>query len=111
MNGPGAAVGNEREVTRVAALLGRDRPQGPGHAGVRDAVDAVGRLEHGQPERICDARHGFLGELPPDCDLTVGDRSGGHEPEHDVRVGDRRLDPPAAVARRPGSAPALRGPT
>ena len=51
MNGAGAAVGDEREVTRVAALLGRDRPQGPGHAGVRDAVDAVGRLEHGQPER------------------------------------------------------------
>ena len=47
----GAAVGDQREVARVATLLRRDRAQRPGHAGVRDPVDPVGRLEHRQPER------------------------------------------------------------
>ena len=55
VDGPGAAVGDDREVARVAALLGRDRPQRPGHARVRDAVDAVGRLEQREPERLGDA--------------------------------------------------------
>ena len=59
---PRAAVGDDREVARIAALLRRDRPQRPGHARIRDAVDAVGRLEHREPERPGHALHGSLGE-------------------------------------------------
>ena len=39
----GAAVGDQRELARVAALLGRDRAQRAVHARVRELVDAARR--------------------------------------------------------------------
>ena len=98
----GAAVGDQRELARVAALLGRDRAQRAGHARVRELVDARGRLEQRQPERPGDARDRLLGQLGRDRDLPVGDRARRHQPEHDVRVGDRRVLAAAPVAGRPG---------
>ena len=51
----GAAVGDQREVARVAPLLGRDRAQRARHPRVRDPVDPARRLEQRQPERLRDA--------------------------------------------------------
>jgi hypothetical protein len=100
VNRPGAAVGDQREVARVAPLLGRDRPQRPRHPRVRDPVDPTRRLEEGQTERLGDAAHRLLGQLRGDRDLPVGDRAGGHVAEDDVCVGDRWLDAAAPVAGR-----------
>ena len=109
MDWPRAAVGDDREVAWIAPLLRRDRPQRPGHARIRNPVDAVGRLEHREPERAGHALHGSLGERRVDRDLAVGHLSRRHEAEHDVGIGDRRLDAPPAVARGAGrSAGALR---
>ena len=101
VDGTRAAVGDDREVTGIPPLLRRHRSQRARHAGVRDAVDAVGGLEHRQPERRRDALDGGLGQLAPDRDLAVRDLTDGDEAEHDVRIGHRRLDAPAPVARRP----------
>ena len=51
----GAAVGDEDEIARVAAALGRDGAQRAHHRGVREAVDPARRLEHREPERLGDA--------------------------------------------------------
>ena len=46
----GAAVGDQGEVARVAALLGRHRPQRAHHPRVRDRVDPGGELGRGHVE-------------------------------------------------------------
>ena len=48
---PRAAVRDERELARVAALLRRDRPQRAHHRRVREAVDAARDLDRREPER------------------------------------------------------------
>jgi hypothetical protein len=97
---PRAAVGDQREVGRVAPLLRRDRPQRAHHRRVRQVVDAPCRLDRRQPEGPPGARQRPLRTLAVDRDLPVADRAGRDEPEQDVRVGDGRLVAAEAVARR-----------
>ena len=47
----GAAVGDEDEVGRIAPALGGDGTQRPHHRGVREPVDAAGRLVGCEAER------------------------------------------------------------
>ncbi len=56
MYGAVAAKGHQCELARIAAPLGRDRAQGPGHGRVRDPVNAVRRLIHRYPQRTGDLR-------------------------------------------------------
>ncbi len=56
VNGAGAAVGEEHEVGRVAALLGRDRTQGAHHRAVGQVVDAACRLDRREPEPPAERR-------------------------------------------------------
>ena len=98
----GAAVGDQRELARIAALLGGDRAQRTHHPRVRDPVDPARGLEHGQAERPGDAADRLFGQLARDLDLAVRNGALGDEAEHDVGVGHRRLDPTASVAGRPG---------
>ena len=99
---PGAAVGDQRELARVAALLGRDGAERAGHARVRDRVDAGGSLDGVEAERLRDALERRSASSREMVICAVGDRPGRHVAEEDVRVGDRRLLAAAAVAGRPG---------
>ena len=101
----GAAVGDQREVARVAALLGRDRPQRAHHPRVRDRVDPGGEPRARQRRAARRARSSApaAGELGRDVDLAVRDGARRHQAEHDVGVGHGRLVAAAAVAGRPGS--------
>ena len=99
---PGAAVGDQRELARVAALLGRDRAQRAVHARVRELVDRRRRPRAASaPSGSATRGDRLLGELGRDRDLPVGDRARRHQPEDDVRVGDRRVLAAAPVAGRP----------
>ena len=89
-SGPGAAEGDQREVTRVDAALDRDEPERARHLGVGDVDDgAAGRSRRapGRPRRSVehDARREAVR---------------GSRPRSEVRVGHRRLRAAAAVARR-----------
>ena len=87
---PGPAEGDEREVTRVVALLDGDDPQGAEHFRVDD-VDDVGRVD--RPE-------GTLGRRS--VELEPAGKARGEPAEEQVGIGHRRLLPAAAVARRAG---------
>ena len=103
VDGPGAAVGDQRELARVAALLRRDRAQRARHPRVRDRVDAGGELERSTGRAAPrHARAPASASSREIVDLPVGDRPGGHVAEEDVRVGDGRVDAAAAVAGGPG---------
>ncbi len=102
-SGPGAALGDEREVARVEALAHRvllDRL----HHRVREDLDgAHRRLLDAHPERL---RGPLLERLARAVGLeghAAAEEGVGHEPaEVHHRVGRRRLGAAAAVRRRAG---------
>ena len=96
----GAAVGDEREVGRVAALLGRDGAQRAHRRRVREVVDAARRLERREAELRAERADGLLGQLARDGQRAGRERAGRDVAEHDVGVGHGRLGAAEAVAGR-----------
>lgn len=53
VEGTGAAVGHQGEIGGVVAFFHGNHTDGPGHVGVDDADDALGRCLHGESHRVC----------------------------------------------------------
>ena len=94
----GAAVGDEREPARVVPAVGRHEAERLRHVRVRDIDDALRDALAGEAERLGERVERAAGRL--DVQLQVaGEKELGREtPEHDVRVGRRRLRSATAVA-------------
>jgi hypothetical protein len=56
VNRPGTTEGDESELARIVSTIDSHRPDRLGHARVRDAVDASGRVD-------CRIESGFGGEF------------------------------------------------
>jgi hypothetical protein len=96
----GAAVGDQRELARVTALLRRNGPQRAHHRRVRKAVDAARRVECRQLERLRDAADRPLREIPGDVEVAAGEAARRDIAEIDVGVGDGGLVATASIAGR-----------
>ncbi len=100
---PRAARGDQSEVARIVALGDRDLAHGERHLGDCDIDDRLRRRGQAHLQRI-----GDLLQDPPGRGLGVEHHLTAQEivriepPQREVRVGDRRLGSPAAVAYRPG---------
>ena len=96
-----AAEDDQREAARVDAAARRRFADGVRHVGVHQPEDALGGLDHRQLERLRDARaHRGVGALGVEPHGAAGEAIGIQVAEHDVRVGDGRLDAAAAIAHR-----------
>ena len=93
--------------------LDRDEADGAGHAGVRDLDDGFRRARGVEPEGMPHMREDSLRRRADvETRELVADRAFRVDAaEHHVGVGQRRARVAAAVAGRPGSEPALSGPT
>ncbi len=90
---PGASERDEREVARIVAALDRDDAKRPEHFRVHD-VDHIGRIDVAERPGGC-----LPVELQPTGQLR-------RQPsQQQVRVGYRRRQPAASVARRPRRRP------
>ena len=99
---PRAAKGKQRELRKVVTALGRHRPDRPAHVGVGDPNDAVGR----RLSRQAQGRRDVLGNDAPRRRLVHGHRAleqrhGIEAVQGDLRIGNGRLDPAAAIGDRP----------
>ena len=112
MHGAGAAVGDQREVARVASALGRDRPQRPWV--IRALAIAC------TPAAVLGRRSSSVGAIPLERLLAElgrheqvarGQRPGRMKPRKTFGVGDGRLLAAAAVAGGPRSRARAPGPT
>ena len=111
-SGPGAAEGDEHEVARIVAALHRDEAHRADHVGVGDLHDAAGRGERIEAEgRGHPLGNGAAGRVGVERHLAAQEERRVEAAQRQVRVGDGRRGAAQAVARRPGRAPALRGPT
>ena len=107
----GAAERHQRIVARIVAALHRDHPDRPRHVGGDHRDDALRRRHQAEAERRGEPRDRCQREIPPDRHAPAQQMRRIERLQHDVGVGHRRFVVAAAVADRPGSAPALRGPT
>ena len=98
-----AAAGHQHRVTRVDPLVDRDVPHGRDHVLVGDGEDRPRGPLQRQPERL---GHGALdracGGGRVEVQPAAEEVRGIDVPERHCRVGDRRLGPAEAVARRAG---------
>ena len=86
--------------------------RGIGHVLVDDFADAVGGMDRREAERLADvALERASAASTSSANLPPAKRARIDPAEHEIGVGDGRRRAAAAVARGPGSAPALSGPT
>ena len=98
-----SARGDQSEVARIVALGDRDLAHGERHLGDRDIDDRLRRAGRAHRERIGDLLQDPQGRgLGVERHLTAEEIIRIEPPQHEIRVGDRRLGSPAAVAYRPG---------
>ena len=106
VDGARAAEGQQREVARVAAALGRHLPQGPHGADVGDLVDAFGRPQQVQPQRLGDAvNDGLRRGRGIDPDLALAEVAGADVAQHHIGVGDGGFAAAEPIAGRTGLGP------
>ncbi len=86
-----AAERDERELPRVMALLDGARADRARHVRVRDRDDSLGRFEQSEAEPVGEPLHRRGCELAVELHLAAEEAIGVDPPEHDVRVGQRRL--------------------
>ncbi len=103
MERSGAAIGDQREIRRIEAALGRHPAHHMRHFRRGDAQDAFGGFGQRQPERLCDlvverTFRAFDVELHLAAEKAVG----GEPAEHEIGVGDGRLLAAEPVAHRTG---------
>ena len=103
VHGAGAAEGDQGQIARIEALLGRADPHGAFHVGVGDADDPRRRRLGRQPERRADPLH----ERPPrgieiHPHLAAQEAIRMEPAEHQVGVGHGRLVAAAPIGGRPG---------
>ena len=103
MQGAGAAIGHEGEISGIKAALGGDPTHHVRHLGGGDAQNAVGRGREIEAERRSDARFerapcAFDVELDLAAEKTIGVES----TEDEVGIGDGGLDTAEPVADRAG---------
>ncbi len=101
MQRPRAAEGAEREVARIQATLDEHRAERSDHVVVGDAQDRQRRVVARLADRFRHPVDGRLGgariELHPPVEKVIGINSA----QHNIGVGDGRVDAACAVARRP----------
>ena len=103
VQGPGAAIGDEREIGGIEAALGGDPAHHVGHLGGGDAQDAVGGLREIEAERRGDTRfERALCALEVEPHLAAEKPVGAEPPENEIGVGDGRLRAAEPVAYRAG---------
>ncbi len=110
VHGPGAAVGDQREIAGVVPALDRDLADRGGHPRDGDRDDPLGErlVRHRPTEAPAEIGDGPLGAPGVERDAAAEAPGGPDAAEHDVRVGDRRLGAAQSVggrARRSSGAP------
>ena len=103
--GPGAAVGDERELTGIVSALDGHEAKRAGHVLVHDREDPLGgRLDRRKAHRVCHGLHGGPGGIDVELHLAA-QQARRKVPEDDVRVRHGWLGSALAVGRRPGVCP------
>ena len=92
------AEGDQRELARVVPLLDRPRADRARHVRVRDREDPLRRLEQAQAEPVGELLDGLDGGVTVELHPAAEEAVGVEPAEDDVRVADRRLLSPVAVA-------------
>ena len=96
---PGAAVGDQGEVSGVVALLDGDQPESAEHVLVDDVDHASGRFVQGESHGGGERRQHRLGGIEIERHLAAGERR-RQVAENGVGVGHGGLDAATAVAGR-----------
>ena len=105
-----AAKGHQHETARIDASLDREHAQRAQHLALGHAHDPFGALLHLHAQRRCQARHRGDGERAIQRQVSRQRSVLEQAPQHQVRVGDRRLLAAASVAGRPRHRPRRRRP-